>query len=226
MNINNIVENLVDTSDIQFALMDLCGDPVALQIERDDKYKIDHVVSIYFGVPGSGKTTFAAWLARRDLKHGHKVWSNTPIKGCYKFDKSDLGVYDISDGRILWDETGIDADNRNYKTNFTKEQVEYLKKHRHYQVALDCFSQGVDDMDKKLRVLSQRIYVVKRSLIPQFCYTKQIIKTIDIHPVEKTIIDAYEWKKFSRKYIYCPAVWPMFDTIERKELPSKDWEVY
>lgn len=189
-------------------------------------YKIQHIVSIYFGVPGSGKTTFAAWLAKRDLKHGCKVWSNVPIKGCFQMEKSDIGMYNICNGRIIWDETGIDADNRNFKSNFTIPQVEYLKKHRHYQVAIDCFSQGFDDMDKKLRVLAQRMYVVKRSILPWFVYRRRVKKTFDIDKMTRQPIDAYDFVPFSRKYIFCPPLWKTFNTIERKQLAEKEWSVY
>lgn len=211
---------------IDFKLKYLRGDKVPKEKKRSKKYRIEHVLSVYFGVPGSGKTTFAAYLAKRDLRHGCKVWSNTPIKGTFKMEKSDIGTYMIADGRIIWDETGIDADNRNFKNNFTFEQVRYLKKHRHYQVAIDCFSQGVDDMDKKLRTLAQHIYIVKRSVLPWFCYTKEIRKVVDIDKQTRQIIDAYEFKPFGRKYIFCPSVWKLFDTIEREPLPDKDWEVY
>lgn len=189
-------------------------------------YKIDHVLSIYFGAVGSGKTTIAAALARKDLKHGCKVWSNTPIKGCYEMKKDDLGNVDISDGRIIWDETGIDADNRSFKTNFTFEQVRYLKLHRHYQVAIDCFSQGFDDMDKKLRVLAQKMYIVKKSILPWFVYRKEIRRKFAIDENTKQPIDAYEIVPFSRKYYFAPPLWKMFNTIERPELPSKEWKTY
>lgn len=212
--------------DIDFKLKYLKGDKILKEKNRSKSYKIDHVLSVYFGVPGSGKTTFAAYLAKRDMRHGCKVWSNTPIKGTFVMEKSDIGKYMIADGRIIWDETGIDADNRNFKNNFNEAQVRYLKKHRHYQVAIDCFSQGVDDMDKKLRTLAQRIYVVKRSVIPWLCYTKEIRKIVDIDEQTKQIIDGYEWRPFGRKYIWAPAVWKMFDTIEREPLPEKDWIKY
>lgn len=190
------------------------------------KYKIPHIVSIYFGVPGSGKTTIAAALARNDLKHGGNVWSNVAITGCFKMEKDDIGKYLISDGRIIWDETGIDADNRNFKSNFTKEQVKYLKYHRHYQVAIDCFSQGFDDMDKKLRVLAQRMYIVKRSIIPFFVYRKRISRRFDIDKITQQPIDAYKFVPFSKKYYFCPPLWKMFNTISRDNLPDKEWEVY
>lgn len=140
--------------------------------------------------------------------------------------KNDIGTYMIENGRIIWDETGIDADNRNFKNNFTYEQVKYLKLHRHYQVAIDCFSQGFDDMDKKLRVLAQRMYVVKKSIIPWFVYRKRIKKQFDIDKMTKQPIDAYEVVPFSRKYYFCPPLWKMFNTIEKDPLPEKDWKVY
>ena len=44
------------------------------------KKKPEYILTIYFGVPGSGKTTMAAYLAKR-FKRGYNVWSNVPITG-------------------------------------------------------------------------------------------------------------------------------------------------
>ena len=33
-------------------------------------------LSLYFGIPGAGKSTYAAYLAKKDMKRGRKVWSN------------------------------------------------------------------------------------------------------------------------------------------------------
>ncbi|MDO4957601.1 MAG: hypothetical protein Q4E60_11370, partial [Bacteroidales bacterium] len=90
----------------------------ALRIKR--KHMPPHVLNVWFGVPGSGKTTFAAWLAKKDLKYGIDVWSNTPITGCIEFNpQEDIGKYMISNGHVIIDEAGIEYDSRNFK-NFTK----------------------------------------------------------------------------------------------------------
>ena len=73
------------------------------------------IVSIYFGVPGSGKTTYAAYLARHDIRRGIPVWSNVPITGCYQLDpKTDIGTYMITGGRVIIDEAVI---SRTFPTN-------------------------------------------------------------------------------------------------------------
>lgn len=194
--------------------------------KKKKKYKIDHILSIYFGVPGSGKTTFAAWLTRKDLKRGGKVWSNVPITGAMKLEpKSDIGNYMIHDGRVIIDEAGIEYNNREFK-EFSKKQVYFYKYHRHYELAVDIFSQGYDDMDKKIRTLAQRLYVVKKSLIPFFVYRVRIRKKVGINEMSKDIIDEYEFVPFSRHYIFCPPLWKMFNTISRETYPEKEWQTW
>lgn len=36
-------------------------------------------LSLYFGIPGAGKSTYAAYLAKKDMRKGRKVWSNFGI---------------------------------------------------------------------------------------------------------------------------------------------------
>ena len=153
-----------------------------------------HVLNVYFGVPGSGKTTFAAYLTRWALhenalirfcrRHGNpltrlilnskylkrriSVYSNVPITGAYRLDaKVDIGHYMIEDAKIIIDEAGIEYNNRNYKS-FPQEAIYFYKYHRHYRVSVDVFSQSYEDMDVTLRRLAQNFYVVRRSLVP-FC---------------------------------------------------------
>ena len=188
--------------------------------------KPDHILSIYFGVPGAGKTTFAAWLAKRDLKRGLNVWSNVPITGCKILNpKEDIGTYMIDDGRVIIDEAGIEYNNRDFK-EFSKKQLYFYKFHRHYELAVDIFSQGYDDMDKKIRTLAQKLYVVKRTLLPWFICRKEIKKRVGINDMSKEIIDEYYFVPFTTKLIFAPAVWKMFNTISRDPLPEKEWKTW
>lgn len=193
---------------------------------KKNRCRIPHILSIYFGVPGSGKTTFAAWLTRHDLRRGGKVWSNVPITGAYVLEpKDDIGKYMISGGRVIIDEAGIEYNNRDFK-EFAKTSLYFYKYHRHYQCAVDIFSQGFDDMDKKLRTLAQRLYVVKKSLLPWFVYRRRIRKKVGISDMTKEIIDEYEFVPWSRRYIFCPPLWKMFNTISRKQFPEKEWAIW
>lgn len=196
----------------------------------------------YFGVPGSGKTTVAAWLAKKSIKKGMPVYSNVDIKGCFKCSKNDLGKVDF---RYTWndklqrfefnehtlyisDEAGVEFNNRNYSKNFTEEQIDYLKHHRHYGTDMVFLSQYWNDIDVTLRRLSTRLFLLKKSLIPFFIKRKKIGKRISIDPTTKQIIDEYYFIPFifGTRYIFAPAVWKMFNTHDTKPLINKRFTKY
>lgn len=186
--------------------------------------KREDIISTYFGVPGSGKTTFAAYLAKKDLKRNKKVWSNVPITGTYKLEpQEDLGRKMIVDGRIIIDEASVEYNSRAYK-QMSQAAIKFFKYHRHYQTAIDVFSQSWDDMDVTIRRLTQKMYVVKRSLLPWFIVRRTIRKRIGIDDNTHQIIDEYSWQPFSRKYIFSPVLWKSFNTLSRDALPEKEWE--
>ena len=189
------------------------------------KKKQKDIISIYFGVPGSGKTTICAHLVKKCLKRGEKVWSNVPITGAYKLEpKDDIGINMIADGKVIIDEAGIEYNNRDFKT-FSKNSLYFYKYHRHYKTSIDFFSQGWDDCDKKIRDLAQRLYIVKPSIIPYFIYRKRLAKKIGIDE-NGQIIDQYSWVPFGKTYYFAPSVWKMFNTLSRKEFPEKEWETW
>ena len=128
-------------------------------------------LSLYFGIPGAGKSTFAAYLAKKDMKKGRKVWSNFGITGAMKCEKSDFGKYMMTDGRLIIDEAGLEYDNR--KMAMTNDEIYFFKYHRHYQLDVDFFSQGLD-VDIKIRKLARHIYLIKPSLLPFFIKRKEI----------------------------------------------------
>ena len=84
-------------------------------------------LSLYFGIPGAGKSTYAAYLAKQDMKKGRKVWSNFGITGAMKCDKSDFGKYMMTDGRLIIDEAGLEYDNR--KMSMTNDEI-YKARHK------------------------------------------------------------------------------------------------
>lgn len=183
-------------------------------------------VRIWFGVPGSGKTTFAAWIAKKDLKKDHKVWSNVPIAGCYDLDfKNDVGKYDIRDGRVLCDEAGIEVNGRDWK-NFSARLRYVIKYVRHYNLRMDFFSQGWSDCDKTIRDVALCYYIVRPWILPWFVERKTIAKKIDIDEVTHQPMDMYYWKPLSKRVIFAPSVWHMFNTVECEELEHKEWKTY
>lgn len=214
----------------------------------------EHVLNIYFGVPGSGKTTFAAYLAKQSMKqsrlitwaqkHPNKitdkllasdllkravpVYSNVPITGTLQLDpQKDIGKYRMVGGKVIIDEAGIEYNNRNFKA-FPPEAIYWYKYHRHYQCSVDVFSQSFEDMDITLRRLAQNYFVVKKSLLPFFVVCKRIRRKVGIDDVSHQIIDQYYFGLpiLDTKWIFSPPLWKLFNSFSRKELPEKDWSVW
>ena len=181
-------------------------------------------LSLYFGIPGAGKSTYAAYLAKKDMKKGRKVWSNFGITGAMKCEKADFGKFMMSDGRLIIDEAGLEYDNR--KMAMTTDEIYFFKYHRHYQLDVDFFSQGLD-VDIKIRKLARHIYLIKPSLLPFFIKRKEIGRRVGINDMTKEICDEYFFVHFiagGTKLIFCPPLWKLFNTLSRKPLPEKTWE--
>ncbi len=213
------------------------------------------VLNVYFGVPGSGKTTFAAYLTKNALKESRviswarrhpnrftdwllnktglfkrrqDVWSNVPITGAYALDpQKDIGRYMIEGGKVIIDEAGIEYNNRNFKS-FPQEAVYWYKYHRHYTCSVDVFSQSFEDMDITLRRLAQNYFVVKKSVFPYFLVCKRIRRKVGIDENTHQIIDHYRFGLpiLDSKWVFTPPLWRLFNSFSKKELPRKEWPVW
>lgn len=125
-------------------------------------------VSLYFGLPGCGKTTTLASIAYSAIKHSKYkyVYSNVQlsIPGVTVIDNDIIGYKSLRDCLLLIDEATLFADNRDYKA-FSKERIQYFLEHRHYNADIVLFTQQWDAVDRKIRVITDRVYYVKKGWI-------------------------------------------------------------
>ena len=217
------------------------------------KFDNPSVVRIFFGVPGSGKTTYAAHLAKlaarpglgyrirqkfpdnkilgflfRKSKQPLAVYSNVPILGTYMLDpKKDLGRFMVQDCKIIIDEASIEYNNRKFK-DLSPEAIKFFKLHRHYGTSIDVFSQSYDDMDITLRRLAHDFFLVKKSLIPFFIVVKRIKRKVGIDENTHQIADLYRFGLpiLDDVYVFMPSVWKLFDSYDAPDLPLKDFPLW
>lgn len=115
------------------------------------------MIQMFFGVPGTGKTTLLVRNVLHDSKIYKHVYTNVRLTGVPDnviYIQNDwLGKYNIRDGSIHIDEASIFADNRDYK-NTKKSFLDYLMLYRHFRIAKMCYySQTYNGVDKKVRSL-------------------------------------------------------------------------
>lgn len=179
-------------------------------------------VKIYFGIPGSGKTTHAAKVVKRNLKRGVPTYSNVDIVGSIPYKTADLGkIYILEGSDLIIDEASIEYNNRQYKS-LPKETIAWFKLYRHYGIRnIYIYSQSYDDMDITLRRLSDVMYLVRRSLIPGLIVTKEISRKIGINQDTHQIEDQFFFNLFRISFIFGPRYWKMFDSWSAPPLPKK-----
>lgn len=195
-------------------------------------------VTVFVGLPGSGKSTFAAAITSQVLslqKKGKniKVFSNVPILGAFEYNfRQDFGHFEeFKDSIIILDEAGLDACNRNWKDNLDDESLEFLKKIRHANSKLICFSQTWDDFDVKIRDLTGMLYILRRSIIPGFTVSIPVFKKIDVDEETHEFKELYFkdhpiLRLFTSVRIFRKKYYKMFDSWDMPTLPSKQFSTY
>lgn len=123
------------------------------------------MVSLYFGLPGAGKTTVLTSLALKYSQPFSKyrnVYHNVRslnVPGTTYIDNECIGKYNLNDSLILIDEAQLFADNRDY-AKFPKYLKEFFFGHRHDRVDICLFSQQWDATDKKIRSITDTVYYI------------------------------------------------------------------
>lgn len=190
-------------------------------------------VSLYFGLPGCGKTTMLSYLALKAIK-GTKydnVYSNVElnIPGIIYIPDDVIGKYELHDGLLLIDEATLFADSRDYK-NFSKGRLEFFLKHRHRNIDIILFTQQWDGVDRKIRVITDRVYYVfKGVFLGHWFSTIWKIPYKVMFPNEDgdragEIIMGYVkppiFVRFFAKKVYRPPLYKYFDSWELDPLPE------
>lgn len=196
------------------------------------------MVNYIFGLPGSGKSTYLTYLARRELRRIQRgksrfkrVLSNSEISGTYLISFKDIGMYDTSDSLILIDEATLECDSRDYK-NFTKESKYGFLMHRHYNTDIWIASQQYDGVDKKVRdIVTNMLYI--RNLGFGISHLVKIPMRILIPADTGEIKQGYVMPKLlerlfmsygAAKWLFRPMYYKFFDSYERKELVVKEYK--
>lgn len=193
---------------------------------------------MFFGLPGSGKSTLCAEIVRQLVKYFEKwhilPFCNFPVRGAYKVDRSDIGRVDFcSDGNkavLLLDEASTVYFKRNAMNKikdksgkmvneFSDAENIFHSMHRHYHTMEILFAQSWDGVDLRLRELSTGLFYVEPSRIRNFIKIRRIGKIFTIRDEDHQPCDGFEFVRFSSRYVWAPPCWKLFDTYHAPELP-------
>lgn len=203
------------------------------------------MISLIFGLPGSGKSLLASFIAYRAINnkkinfrgfhvstlhqlpdfHEYKtVYTNFPCEGAYQLDFEALGYAYYHDCLMIIDEIQLFADSRNFK-NFGDNLKLFFSLHRKYRIDIIMCTQSLSAVDARLRSLTQSLYYVDS--IGPFIRVREIISYFDVN---RTIQEGYDYARgFNTKYFYAPALYKYNDTfckikdIKLKEVKLKPW---
>lgn len=132
-------------------------------------------VSLYFGLPGCGKTTLLAAMALKAsrCRRYTYVYSNVylTIPGVTYIPNDVIGKYNLRDCLILIDEGTLFADSRHHR-DFPQHVCEFFMLHRHYNCDIIIFTQGWDTLDKRIRQITDRVFYVYKTRLWGLLFTR------------------------------------------------------
>lgn len=145
-----------------------------------NRYYNPYTLTLIYGKKGCGKSTIAQKLIYQHYKRGWHIYYNdgdSRFRRGTAIDASKLWTYTYEPhSLIVIDEVNLLWDNRQFKS-FPRELGAWFRLQRHYKVKVILFSQTAD-ADKKIRDLTDRVYLCKRIaqvLIVCTPYVKDIV---------------------------------------------------
>lgn len=164
------------------------------------------MITCYFGVPGCGKTTLLTSIAQKELRRISKgkskykhVLTNFYCDGCERVSMDNIGVFDIEDSLILFDEITLEADSRDFKS-FEQTKKLFFTLHRHVGCDIIYFCQDFSRVDKTIRNLTFDLWYCTKSIFPflsEFTLCRRIFRNININEYTSELVLGYRFAKFS-----------------------------
>lgn len=184
------------------------------------------MISGVFGLPGAGKSVFLAKCAHLALQGkpfsvgGHPlhygnydaILTNFYCSGCSKFDFNELGKVDFQNCLFLCDEISLLADSRSFKT-FSDDAKFFFSQHRKGGNTFIWCSQSYDDVDKRIRNLTDHYYHIR----PSHVFGDKMSTVIPIEPyfdIENGHpTTGYEFAPFLQHgHVWLPHFWHYIDS--------------
>lgn len=189
------------------------------------------MISALFGLPGAGKSLCLGYIAYRAVNgksinfHGFnisttkyaRVYTNFPCEGAYKLDFELLGKADYNNCLMLIDEIQLFADSRNFKS-FGDNLKWFFSLHRKMHIDILYCSQSFDNVDRRIRTLTDRLYYIDKWLFGTI-RIRGIMSYFDVS--HGNINEGYSYcSGFNTKYFFAKRLYKYNDTYHRiKELP-------
>lgn len=198
------------------------------------------MISGVFGLPGSGKSVFLTACAMRALQgkpmriggctlhtgdYDH-VLTNFPLEGADRLEWASLGRTRLRNALLLMDELQLFADSRKFK-EFSENHVFWFAEHRKMHCDVIWASQTYDGVDKRIRSLTQKYYLVTPATLFSSRFSVVSPINMDIDVISGNIIEGYEMAHLmKRRLLYLPKWWNNFDTdaiIMNKNMEIEDY---
>lgn len=201
------------------------------------------MISIYFGLPGAGKSSLGVWticdiLMSMDAGKSpykriytnidHSIPDDRVITCSYSMMRdSDLGPQSL----CIIDEGQMEFSDRGFKT-FSRDDISFFVQHRRYGYDIIILTQQWDGIDRKIRVITNKCYYIVKGKIFRGIthvypvpYGILIPKKGDSESAKygEIMQGYYKWGMFTtifHKRIIRRPVYGLYDTFARPEKPQ------